>query len=39
MANAIIEGRQGEDALPVREEETEEEVAAAEAPVEVETEE
>ena len=39
MANAIIEGRQGEDALPVREEEAEEEVMVEEAPVEVETEE
>ncbi|MCR4692554.1 MAG: 30S ribosomal protein S2, partial [Firmicutes bacterium] len=39
MANAIIEGRQGEDALPVREEETEEEVSTEEAPVEVQTEE
>ena len=33
MANAIIEGRQGEDALPVREE-AEEEVSAEETPVE-----
>jgi len=40
MANAIIEGRQGEDALPVREEVEEdapqEEVAVEEAPVETE---
>ena len=41
MANAIIEGRQGEDALPVREEEADEEVsveevAMEEAPQEVE---
>ena len=40
MANAIIEGRQGEDALPVREEAEEdapqEEVAVEEAPVETE---
>ena len=31
IANAIIEGRQGEDALPVREEEADEEVSAEEA--------
>ena len=37
MANAIIEGRQGEDALPVREEETEEEVVADSAPANEET--
>ena len=34
MANAIIEGRQGEDALPVREEEADEEVSAEEVTLE-----